>query len=59
MEGNKHQMQRFHIFSDQADPDVFLVVRDASGPRAVAVIPTALAESYWVHPSWTALSTAT
>ena len=46
MEGNKHQMQRFHIFSDQADPDVFLVVRDASGPRAIPVIPTAMAESY-------------
>jgi hypothetical protein len=45
-------MQRLHIFSDPDDPDVFLVVRDASEPGAIPVIPTAVAEAYWAHPSW-------
>jgi hypothetical protein len=57
--GNKHKTPRFHIFTDPADPDTFLVVRDASEPRAIPVIPTAIAESYWAHPSWTAISAAT
>jgi hypothetical protein len=52
MEEDKHQTQRFHIFTDPDDPAVFLVVMDASEPRAIPVIPTAMAESYWVHPSW-------
>ncbi len=50
MEEDKHQTQLFHILSDQADPDVFLVVMDCSEPRAIPVIPTAMAESFWTHP---------
>jgi hypothetical protein len=59
MKRDTQQTRRLHIFSDPDDPDVFLVVMDACEPDAMPVIPTAMAESYWVHPSWTAVSAAT
>jgi len=40
-----------HIHVLPALPDVFLVVRNAREPGAVPVIPTAIAESYWVPAS--------
>ena len=50
--GDTHQTSRLRIRTDPDDPDVFLVVRDASEPRAIPMIPTPMAESFWVHPSW-------
>lgn len=34
-------------------PNAFLVVMEAAEPGAVTVIPTPMAENYWVHPSGT------
>ena len=50
MNGDKQPRSTLHICTVPEQPDVFLVVTDASEPGAVPVIPTAMAESYWAHP---------
>jgi hypothetical protein len=54
----KTPTSRLHIHVLPALPDVFLVVRNVREPGALPVIPTALAESYWAHPSNTGAKTS-
>lgn len=39
------------IYKSAEEPDVFVVETDGSELDAIPVIPTALAVSYWSHPS--------
>jgi len=52
MKRDAQQTRRLHISTDPADPNVFLVLIDVCQPESIPVIPTDMAESYWVHPSW-------
>lgn len=49
MEEQKHTVERLRISPEQSD--VFLIVTDDSEPDAIPVICTAIARSYWMHPS--------
>jgi len=42
--------KRLQILPDVDDPDVMLVIIDERDSVAIAVIPTPVAHSYWLHP---------
>jgi hypothetical protein len=50
MKNEKKETRKLRILAYAEQPDVFLVVSDASEPDALPVIPTSMAESYWAHP---------
>lgn len=56
MIGAKQHPRRLRLTTLSGEPDVVLVVIDSpttvvADPCAVVVIPTRMAENYWVHPS--------
>lgn len=51
MTGQHLPRKRFHVCTRPDEVDAFVVVADGSEPDALPVIPTAMAETYWAHPS--------
>jgi hypothetical protein len=58
VEESKQETRRLHLLSNPRCPDVFIGMNDDATPEPLQMIPTAMARSYWAHPSRTGLSAA-
>ena len=43
--------RRLRIYADPTDPETCVILVNDSVPGGIPVIPTPVAESYWMHPT--------